>query len=403
MGTSATLGSDGEHDLLTFAGQIFGETLDDRAVIAEDRESVADYLADTVVEFTQSPLPDAVSVLDPAGHDDLQSWLAAQVPLWFGTPCSAEQVGDAGWRCRLGGMLKSHFAFQNLLRDMARLGPRAVALDDLLAGLVRRLPPHADAHYPLLWLGSLLALVAHARQPRGVSLDAVRGEQDVAFFLQVKVEFWLRELRRMVASLDNPPRLTHRDDLGKAEQAQVWLPVIHCRDCHAAGWGATLPRTSPNQFDQDIQQFYSAFFAEDVSTRFLFPHGESADPKVSPNRQTASRRFECGVWSRALFWFPWAVALGVATPAAASGVPGLKFRLSGSLAAIPTAEGIWKRWRKAMPITTAAGICARTSSAWSPTNTPDCCHAARASGWSTASSPMSRLPAASMCSQLRRR
>ncbi|MCH1909743.1 DEAD/DEAH box helicase [Stenotrophomonas sp. Y6] len=291
VGTSATLGSDGEQDLLAFAGQIFGETLDEHAVIAEDREPVADYLADAVVEFTQSPPPDAVSVLDPAGHDDLQSWLAAQVPLWFGTPCSAEQVDDAGWRCRLGGMLKSHFAFQNLLRDMERLGPRAVALDDLLAVLARRLPPHADARYPLLWLASLLALVAHARQPRGVSLDAVRGEQDTAFFLQVKVELWLRELRRMVASLENPPRLTHHDDLGKPEQAQVWLPVIHCRDCHATGWGATLPRTSPNQFNQDIQQFYSAFFAEDVSTRFLFPHGENADPKVFEHKRVCPR---CG-------------------------------------------------------------------------------------------------------------
>lgn len=291
VGTSATLGSDGEQDLLAFARQIFGETLDDQAVIAENREPVADYLADAVVEFTQSPPPDAVSVLDPAGHDDMPAWLAAQVPLWFGASCSTEQVGDAGWRCRLGGWLKSHFAFQNLLRDMERLGPRAVALDDLLAVLARRLPPHADARYPLLWLGSLLALVAHARQPRGMPLDAVRGEQDVGFFLQVKVELWLRELRRMVASLDNPPRLTHHDDLGKAEQAQVWLPVVHCRDCHATGWGATLPRTSPNQFSQDIQQFYSAFFAEDVSTRFLFPHGESADPKVFEHKKVCPR---CG-------------------------------------------------------------------------------------------------------------
>jgi len=245
VGTSATLGSDGEQDLLAFAQQIFGETLDDQAVIAENREPVGDYLADAVVEFTQSPPPDAVSVLDPAGHDDMPAWLAAQVPLWFGASCSTEQVGDAGWRCRLGGWLKSHFAFQNLLRDMERLGPRAVALDDLLTVLARRLPPHADTRYPLLWLGSLLALVAHARQPRGMPLDAVRGEQDVGFFLQVKVELWLRELRRMVASLGNPPQLTHHDDLGKAEQAQVWLPVVHCRDCHATGWGAPLAPDRP--------------------------------------------------------------------------------------------------------------------------------------------------------------
>ncbi|MDR2111899.1 MAG: DEAD/DEAH box helicase [Candidatus Accumulibacter sp.] len=291
VGTSATLGNEGERELLEFAGQIFGETLDEHAVIAEEREPVADYLADAVVEFTQSPPPDAVSLLDPAGHDDMPAWLAAQAPLWFGVPCDAGEVGDAVWRCRLGGWLKSHFAFQNLLRDMERLGPRAVALDDLLAVLARRLPRHDDARYPRLWLNSLLALVAHARQPRGVPLDAVRGEKDVGFFLQVKVELWLRELRRMVASLDSPPRLRHHDDLGKAGQAQIWLPVIHCRDCHAAGWGATLPRTSPNRLCQDIQQFYRAFFVEDVSVRFLFPHGEGADSKVFEHKKVCPR---CG-------------------------------------------------------------------------------------------------------------
>jgi DEAD/DEAH box helicase domain-containing protein len=285
VGTSATLGSDGERDLLDFAGQIFGEALDAQAVIAEDREPVADYLAEAVVESTKVPSPEDLPVLDPSGHDDMLAWLAAQVPLWFDKTCTAQQAGDARWRCELGGWLKGHFAFQNLLRDLERLGSRAVLLADLQAVLARRLPPHGDPRYPLLWLGSLLALVAHARQPRGVSLDAVRAEQDVGFLLQVKVELWLRELRRMVASLDNPPRLTHHDDLGKAEQGQLWLPVIHCRDCHATGWGATLPRTSPNQFNQDIQQFYSAFFAEDVSTRFLFPHGESADPKVFEHKK----------------------------------------------------------------------------------------------------------------------
>ena len=291
VGTSATLGDGGERDLLDFAGQIFGEPLDGEAVIAEDREPVAEYLADAVVEFTQYPGPDAVPLLDPAGHDDMQAWLAAQVPLWFGTLCTVEQVNDAGWRCQLGGKLKSHFAFQNLLRDMERLGPRAVALDDLLAVLSRRLPAHDDARYPQLWLGSLLALVAHARQPRGGKPKSRPNDGDVSFFLQVKVELWLRELRRMVASLGGEPRLSHHDDLGKADQAQVWLPVIHCRDCHATGWGATAPRTSPNQLDQDIQQFYSAFFAEDVCTRFVFPHGEGADPKVFEHKKVCPR---CG-------------------------------------------------------------------------------------------------------------
>ena len=269
VGTSATLGDEGVDALLAFAGDVFGETLDGAAVIGEERITVGDYLADAVVEHTRSPQPADVSALDPAQYDDVAAYLAAQVPLWFGQPCTAGQVGDLDWRCALGERLKCHFAFQNLLRDLERLGPKSVLVADLLALLHRRLPTCEDARFALLWLSSLLALVAHARAP---------GHQ--GFFLQVKVEIWLRELRRMVARLAAEPLLKHHDDLGKADQDQLYLPVLHCRDCHVAGWGATLPKTSPNQLQADLRAFYSAFFAEDVATRFLFPDTDNADPRL---------------------------------------------------------------------------------------------------------------------------
>ncbi len=274
VGTSATLGDDGADDLLAFAGDIFGEVLDAAAVIAEDRESVGDYLAEALVEFTQCPQPADLAVLAPEQYGDLHAYLAAQVPLWFGQPCSAEQVSDVAWRCSLGERLKCHFAFQNLLRDLERLGPKSVLLEDLLSLLHRRLPACDDERFALLWLSSLLSLVAHARKP---------GHQD--FFLQVKVEIWLRELRRMVAVLDEEPQLRHHDDLRKADLTRLHLPVIHCRECHATGWGATVQKTSPNQLGHDLQGFYSAFFAEDVSTRFVFPATEDVDLKVFEHKR----------------------------------------------------------------------------------------------------------------------
>lgn len=274
VGTSATLGDDGVSDLLAFAGDVFGEALDGRAVIAEDRESVGDYLAEALVEFTQSPQPSDLDVLAPENYDDLHAYLAAQAPLWFGEPCTVTQAEDFAWRCGLGDRLKSHFAFQNLLRDLERLGPKSVLLDDLLLLLKRRLPSCDDERFALLWLSSLLSLVAHARQ------DA---HQD--FFLQVKVEIWLRELRRMVAVLDAEPQLRHHDDLRKADMERLHLPVIHCRECHATGWGSTQQKISPNQLTHDLQGFYSAFFAEDVSTRFIFPASTGANPAVFERKQ----------------------------------------------------------------------------------------------------------------------
>lgn len=286
VGTSATLGDDGVSDLLAFAGDVFGEALDGRAVIAEDRESVGDYLAEALVEFTQSPQPTDLDVLAPENYDDLHAYLAAQIPLWFGESCSVTQAEDFVWRCGLGDRLKSHFAFQNLLRDLERLGPKSVLLDDLLLLLKRRLPSCDDERFALLWLSSLLSLVAHARQ------DA---HQD--FFLQVKVEIWLRELRRMVAVLDAEPHLRHHDDLRKADMERLHLPVIHCRECHATGWGSTQQKISPNQLTHDLQGFYSAFFSEDVSTRFIFPSSAGANPAVFERKQVCPA---CGTLHQAL-------------------------------------------------------------------------------------------------------
>lgn len=274
VGTSATLGDDGVADLLHFAGDIFGEPMDNEAVIAEDRVSVGDYLADAVIEHMQNPQPTSVAALDPALYSDIASYIAAQYALWFGQAVSAAEVETKPWRNALGVALKSHFAFQNLLRDLDRLGGKSVLLDDLLALLRRRLPAFDDTRYPLLWLSSLLSLIAYARKP---------AHQD--FFLQIKVEIWLRELRRMVAPLSLQPELMFHDDLGPAEKNHVYLPVIHCRDCHATGWGSTVHKTSPNQLSRDLQGFYKAFFAEDVSTRFIFPPRENPDLGVFERKQ----------------------------------------------------------------------------------------------------------------------
>jgi DEAD/DEAH box helicase domain-containing protein len=280
VGTSATLGDDGLDSLLEFAGDVFGEELNSEAVIREDRVSVGDYLADALVEHMLSPQIGNAEALDPSKYMHANDYLSQQYALWFGTEVTNVQVDNFDWRCELGNQLKCHFAFQNLLRDLDKLGGRSVLVADLVRLLMRRLPQRDDERYALLWLSSLLALVAHARKP---------GHQD--FFLQVKVEIWLRELARMVALLDAEPRLRHHDDLGKAEKGDVYLPVINCRDCHATGWGATLPKTTPNQLQQGLQAFYAAFFAEDVSTRFIFPASEAADPRFFESKKVCSK---CG-------------------------------------------------------------------------------------------------------------
>jgi len=178
-------------------------------------------------------------------------------------------------------------AFQNLLRDLNRAGTRAVALDVLADAVLRRLRAGdaAPADLARLWLVSLLSLVAHARQE-------VPGASAPAPLLNLRVELWLREMRRMVASLAAEPRLRHSDDLS-AREPGVYLPVIHCRDCHAAGWGATLAPTDGNRLKSDLRTFYAAFFSQDVITRFIFPvrDGEEPDPRRFERRLACT---DCG-------------------------------------------------------------------------------------------------------------
>lgn len=274
VGTSATLGDDGERSLLDFASDVFGEKVDADAVIGEDRLSVGEYLADCTVEYMGWPRPTDVDLLDASQGESVASYLADQYRLWFDETVSPDEVEGLEWRVALGERLKSHVAFQNLLRDLDKLGRRAVPLDDVLSHIGRRLRAEAQPLYLMRWLESLVALVAHARRPKIPSKPAIASEDDLFPLLSVRVELWLRELRRMVATVASEPVLRHQADLSQADKG-LHLPVIHCRDCHATGWGATIPKVSPNQLHAELQTFYTAFFAEDESTRFIFPGSDA--------------------------------------------------------------------------------------------------------------------------------
>jgi DEAD/DEAH box helicase domain-containing protein len=91
-------------------------------------------------------------------------------------------------------------------------------------------------------------------------------------FLFVRVQLWLRELARMVATLDEKPTLTYSDDL-KPEELETHYPIIHCRDCHAMGWGGLKKEGGPLQ--SDLILFYQAFFAHDSRVKFIFPIKEN--------------------------------------------------------------------------------------------------------------------------------
>ena len=97
----------------------------------------------------------------------------------------------------------------------------------------------------------------------------------------------------MVASLAAQPRLVHSDDL-PADEKSLHLPIIHCRDCHAMGWGATVTKTESSKLKGELRAFYAAFFSEDVSTRFVF----AVDGSTPVNAKVFERRNACPACGR---------------------------------------------------------------------------------------------------------
>jgi len=290
VGTSATLGGAGAGDALRrYAEAVFGERFDAGSVIGESRVDEATFLAGAELRWTAEPGPDDEVALDPAAATDPGAWLQAQVRLWLGEEEAAGLFAEsgeigaetpeatreaAGWQVALGDRLRGHAAFHQLLYTLAG---RTLELERLVADLARqRSAWREDPHLGRLALGSLLALVSAARSRREELPEARRERQERGQppprepFLDVRLELWQRELRRMVATVGPRPRLRHSMDLDQ-ETRRKHLPLVHCRECGALGWAALVERDKQHLLRTDLDRFYPAYFANDPRVRFLYP------------------------------------------------------------------------------------------------------------------------------------
>ncbi|WP_319422467.1 hypothetical protein [Pleurocapsa sp. FMAR1] len=86
----------------------------------------------------------------------------------------------------------------------------------------------------------------------------------------IRIQLWLRELRRMVANISDRPALAFADDLTTEESGKT-LSVIHCRECGATGWGSLRRNHNDQQLGRDLRSFYTAFFNRNPLIAFIFP------------------------------------------------------------------------------------------------------------------------------------
>lgn len=294
VGTSATLGSNAsQEDMLTYASTIFQESFLEGALIEEDRLTAAEFLQDALLNVLPVPGLEAIAQLNPDSYTTPEAYIRAQSTLWLQDLTPSEQPDPEApfsedWRVQLGEELKTLPIIHNLTR---LLGKEARTYTDLLDRLSRRLHlPKDQSGYSHLLLDSLLSLVAIARR----RLTLLNGKTLILPWVNLRVQLWFRELKRMVATVEPQPRLLYSDDL--TLQAKKTLPVMHCRDCGATGWGGVKPsQGSTKLVANDLQRFYREYFGHKPLVTFVFPaqNNETIIRKLCPECLTLNNTEQC--------------------------------------------------------------------------------------------------------------
>jgi len=281
-GTSATLGSSDESKakMLTFAGNLFGTTFDSGSIITEDVLNPQEFLG---VDGLYYPTPDErqLSLLSANQYTNEHDYLKAQCQIWFGGDF---ELPDGDWnddvRIELGERLRQHLFFQRLIE---LLDNRIVEESDLSSKLnqIIRGFSNKPLHFQQAFIDSIFALVSFARR----KVQKSNGEMQVVPFLQVRVQLWLREMRRMVATVEHKPRLRYAADL-RPDESVLSLPVLHCRDCGHIGYLSVMPQ-GDNVLCNDLQKIYSAFFANSPTIQFIYVDDDTCEQPELP-------RYLCG-------------------------------------------------------------------------------------------------------------
>ncbi|NMQ26322.1 DEAD/DEAH box helicase [Candidatus Accumulibacter phosphatis] len=261
-GTSATLGGNADTaPLREYARQIFGVGFPPESVVTENRLDEIEFLGDGVIEHVLHPRPDFDVLLDADRYPSPAAAVEAWFRLFFPGVAPPGDVNDRDWRSALGEMLKKHLLFINLLK---LIRGRIVSLVELQEQMQGPLPEVARPHIGKV-LDALLVLVAWARDANGQPLVTLR------------VQLWMRELRRMVTQLRSDPEgieLRAESDV-KREPGKLYLPLLQCADCHTTGWLSRLP-SGQSRLSTDLDEIYNTWFSgQPEALRLYSPAGLS--------------------------------------------------------------------------------------------------------------------------------
>lgn len=246
-GTSATLGGASDAaPLQEYARQVFGVPFEPDSVVTENRQSVGVFLEDATVDFMFMFHPEWAASLDPVLYATPVDAVSAWFRLFFPDEPAPDDVTVKAWRIELGQLLKRHQLFVNLLK---LLKGGTVHYQLLVEAFARNMPSAGHAQIRQV-VDALLVLVAWALGADGKALVTLR------------IQLWVRELRRMVGKLSTDPvevKLRSERDL-PGERDGVYLPMVQCSQCRTTGWLSRLVQGS-NRLSTNLEEIYNTWFS----------------------------------------------------------------------------------------------------------------------------------------------
>jgi len=267
VGTSATIG-EGEESigLLTeYAGKVFGESFDPKAVITEERLPWHDFVPDEGDLENFIPRIQGLIQSRLSENDHYSQYIEKQKRLW--------QLRPDITPYQTGAELKKLVIFKDLL-EVASEG--VLQKDILLSRLadknekLRELPEwdsEGSFRPREAVLESLLAMIAYAKSDE-------KGDWP---FLLLRVQLWVRELSGIMRFVDDSTEFSWRDSNKPDEKNRATLPMYYCRDCGASGWLAKKP-DNHNKFDSDYREIFRDYFSNHKNIYLVNKDNEVHEP-----------------------------------------------------------------------------------------------------------------------------
>ncbi|ELR98064.1 zinc ribbon domain-containing protein [Gloeocapsa sp. PCC 73106] len=180
----------------------------------------------------------------------------------------------------LGKRLKSLAIIHNLLGIFDH--HQVISLEDLWQELGQKMSLPDDPEL----LTSLIALCAKARNPQGGP------------WVNIEVDFWLRKLNTIVATVSNQPKLVYFDDLTSEAKSKT-LPVVHCRGCGNTGWGGLRKHKGEGIIACELKDFSNAYSFQSPLITYIFPSETTLSHQLCSNcltlnKQDADHCYNCG-------------------------------------------------------------------------------------------------------------